>query len=86
MCVVSCRRAATVLRVEGDTVRKQYDFSKAVRGAVLAVPVGTTRITIRLDDDAIAGNLPAAANGCAAVLTGQASTSTALGSTGAMKW
>ena len=53
---------------------------------MLYVPPGKTRITIRLDDDAIAGNLPAAANGCAAVLTGQASTSTALGSTGAMKW
>jgi hypothetical protein len=32
---------------------------------------------------AIAGNIPAAANGCAVVLTGQASTSTAGGTTGA---
>lgn len=54
MRVVSCRRAVTVLREETDAVRKQYDFSNAVRGAVLAVPAGTTRITIRLDDDVIA--------------------------------
>ena len=54
MCVVSCRRAATVLREGGDAARKQYDFSNAVRGAVLAVPANTTRITIRLDDDVIA--------------------------------
>ena len=52
--MVSCRRVATVLHEDGDAVRKQYDFSKAVRGAVLAVPAGTTRITIRLDDDVIA--------------------------------
>lgn len=54
MRVVSCRRAATVPHKEGDNVRKQYDFSQAVRGAVLAVPAGTTRITIHLDDDVIA--------------------------------
>jgi uncharacterized protein (DUF4415 family) len=34
-------------------MRKQYDFSKAKRGAVVAVPAGKTRITIRLDDDVI---------------------------------
>jgi uncharacterized protein (DUF4415 family) len=32
-------------------VRKQYDFSKAKRGAVVATPPGKTRITIRIDDD-----------------------------------
>ena len=31
-------------------MKKQYDFSKGTRGAVLSSP-GKTRITIRLDDD-----------------------------------
>jgi hypothetical protein len=35
-------------------MRKEYDFSNAKRGAVLNVPPGKTRITIRLDDDIIA--------------------------------
>jgi len=34
-------------------MRKQYDFSTAKRGAVVPVPRGKTRITIRLDDDTI---------------------------------
>jgi len=33
-------------------MRKEYDFSKAARGAVIASP-GKTRITIMLDDDVI---------------------------------
>ncbi len=33
-------------------MRKEYDFSQAKRGAVLASP-GKTRITIMLDDDVI---------------------------------
>lgn len=32
-------------------MRKEYDFSNARRGAVLPIPKGKTRITIRLDDD-----------------------------------
>ncbi len=32
-------------------MRKEYDFSKARRGAVLPIAPGKTRITIRLDDD-----------------------------------
>lgn len=32
-------------------MRKEYDFSKGKRGAVLKAPPGKTRITIRLDDD-----------------------------------
>ena len=32
-------------------MRKEYDFSKAKRGAVVAAPPGKTRITIRLDTD-----------------------------------
>lgn len=35
-------------------MRKEYDFSKAKRGAVASVPKGKTRITIRLDDDVLA--------------------------------
>ena len=35
-------------------MRKEYDFSKAKRGAVVHVPKGKQRITIRLDDDVIA--------------------------------
>jgi uncharacterized protein (DUF4415 family) len=34
-------------------MRKHYDFSKAKRGAVVAVPKGKSRITIRLDDEII---------------------------------
>ncbi len=32
-------------------MRKEYDFSKAKRGAAVPLPKGKTRITIRLDDD-----------------------------------
>jgi len=32
-------------------MRREYDFSKAKRGAVVAAPPGKTRITIRLDTD-----------------------------------
>jgi Arc/MetJ family transcription regulator len=32
-------------------MKKQYDFSGAVRGPVLTPPPGKTRITIRIDDD-----------------------------------
>jgi uncharacterized protein (DUF4415 family) len=32
-------------------MKKEYDFSKGKRGAVIPVPRGKTRITIRLDDD-----------------------------------
>jgi uncharacterized protein (DUF4415 family) len=34
-------------------MRKQYDFSRGKRGAVLVGPKGKTRITIRLDDDVL---------------------------------
>jgi len=34
-------------------MKKEYDFSKGKRGAVVAVPSGKTRITIRLDDDVL---------------------------------
>jgi uncharacterized protein (DUF4415 family) len=32
-------------------MRKEYDFSKAKRGAAVPLPKGKIRITIRLDDD-----------------------------------
>jgi uncharacterized protein (DUF4415 family) len=32
-------------------MKKEYDFSKGRRGAVLRVPPGKTRVTIRLDND-----------------------------------
>ena len=35
-------------------MRAEYDFSGGRRGAVLPVPPGKTRITIRLDDDILA--------------------------------
>lgn len=35
-------------------MKEQYDFRKGKRGAVLPVPAGKTRITIRIDDDVLA--------------------------------
>jgi Arc/MetJ family transcription regulator len=35
-------------------MRKEYDFSKGKRGAVIPAPPGKTRITIRIDDDILA--------------------------------
>lgn len=32
-------------------MKREYDFSKGKRGAVLRTPPGKTRITIRIDDD-----------------------------------
>jgi uncharacterized protein (DUF4415 family) len=34
-------------------MRKEYDFSKGKRGAVVPVPKGKTRVTIRLDEDVL---------------------------------
>jgi uncharacterized protein (DUF4415 family) len=34
-------------------MKKEYDFSKAKRGAVVPPSAGKTRITIRLDDDVL---------------------------------
>lgn len=34
-------------------MKDEYDFSKAKRGPVIPLPIGKTRITIRLDDDII---------------------------------
>jgi len=35
-------------------MKREYDFGHAKRGAVVAVPKGKTRITIRLDDEVLA--------------------------------
>jgi Arc/MetJ family transcription regulator len=32
-------------------MKKEYDFSRGIRGPVVPVPPGKTRITIRIDDD-----------------------------------
>jgi uncharacterized protein (DUF4415 family) len=32
-------------------MKREYDFSKGKRGAVLKMPPGKTRITIRIDED-----------------------------------
>jgi len=34
-------------------MRKNYDLTKAKRGAVIPTPPGKTRITIRIDDDVL---------------------------------
>jgi len=39
---------------EEKTMKPEYDFKKAKRGAVVAIPKGKTRITIRIDDDILA--------------------------------
>jgi uncharacterized protein (DUF4415 family) len=35
-------------------MKREYDFRKARRGAVVSLPKGKTRITIRLDDEVLA--------------------------------
>jgi hypothetical protein len=34
-------------------MKPEYDFTKAKRGAVLSVPKGKSRITIRIDEDVL---------------------------------
>ena len=34
-------------------IKTEYDFSKGQRGAVVPIPSGKTRITIRLDNDVL---------------------------------
>ena len=34
-------------------IEDEYDFSRARRGAVVPVPAGKTRITIRIDDEVL---------------------------------
>ena len=44
-------RKVRLLQGAGLKARRGYDFSQAERGAVVPVPPGKTRITIRIDDD-----------------------------------
>lgn len=37
------------------SMKKEYDFSRGRRGAVLPDPPGKTRITIRIDNDILSG-------------------------------
>ncbi len=40
--------------IQGEEMKKEYDFSQGKRGAIDPTPPGKTRITIRLDNDVIA--------------------------------
>jgi uncharacterized DUF497 family protein len=39
--------------VREQEMKREYDFSAAIRGPVLSLPPGKTRITIRIDDDVL---------------------------------
>jgi uncharacterized protein (DUF4415 family) len=39
--------------MEIDAMKPEYDFSKGVRGAVIPMPPGKERITIRLDSNVL---------------------------------
>jgi uncharacterized protein (DUF4415 family) len=39
--------------MKGESMKKEYDFSKGKRGPVIRTPKGKTRITIRIDEDVI---------------------------------
>jgi len=53
----SCERRSNGTRAKPleirESMRKEYDFSKGKRGAVIRTPPGKTRITIRIDDDVL---------------------------------
>lgn len=56
-------------------MKKEYDFSKGKRGAVVRAPKGKTRITIRIDDDVLnwfRGEVEAAGGGNYQTLINQA--------------
>jgi uncharacterized protein (DUF4415 family) len=56
-------------------MKKEYNFSKGKRGAVLPAPKGKTRITIRIDDDILdwfRGEVEAAGGGNYQTLINQA--------------
>jgi uncharacterized protein (DUF4415 family) len=56
-------------------MKKQYDFSKGKRGAVVPAPKGKTRITIRIDNDILdwfRGEVEAAGGGNYQTLINQA--------------
>jgi uncharacterized protein (DUF4415 family) len=39
------------MKMDGDEMKPEYEFSKGRRGAVIPLPAGKERITIRLDTD-----------------------------------
>lgn len=56
-------------------MKKEYNFKKGKRGAVVPVPKGKTRITIRIDDDILdwfRGEVEAAGGGNYQTLINQA--------------
>ena len=56
-------------------MKKEYNFSKGKRGAVVPAPKGKTRITIRIDDDILGwfrGEVDAAGGGNYQTLINQA--------------
>jgi uncharacterized protein (DUF4415 family) len=56
-------------------MKKEYNFSKGKRGAVIPAPKGKTRITIRIDDDILdwfRGEVEAAGGGNYQTLINQA--------------
>ena len=56
-------------------MKKEHNFSKGKRGAVVSVPKGKTRITIRIDDDILdwfRGEVEAAGGGNYQTLINQA--------------
>ncbi len=56
-------------------MKKEYDFSKGKRGALVPAPKGKTRITIRIDDDILdwfRGAVEAASGGNYQTLINQA--------------
>jgi len=58
-----------------NKMKKEYNFKKGKRGAVLPVPKGKTRITIRIDDDILdwfRGEVEAAGGGNYQTLINQA--------------
>jgi uncharacterized protein (DUF4415 family) len=53
-CAADFRAAGNAARaqeVHGESMKREYDFSKGKRGPVVAVPKTKERITIRLDGD-----------------------------------
>jgi uncharacterized protein (DUF4415 family) len=51
--VLVFRRLMYLCTIVHRNMRKKYDFSQGKRGAVVPVPAGKTRVTIRLDTDVL---------------------------------
>jgi uncharacterized protein (DUF4415 family) len=46
-------RKMSCVHLYTGTMKQKYDFSKGKRGAVVPIPAGKTRVTIRLDSDVL---------------------------------